>query len=95
MKQLLDYMIEDTSNWDRVVNSSNIMCYRRTVPNSPSILIKAVAKIENLNIDEIFDAIYDIKIRMSWDTVFKDFKIIKPSTETESEIIYMGIKVTH
>lgn len=93
MKQLMEYMIEDTSTWEKVVNSTNIACHRRPVPNSSSFLIKAVATIEGLNFNEIFDAIYDVNIRMSWDTVFKDFKIVRPCTEDQSEVIYMGIKV--
>jgi len=55
--------------------------------------MKATAIIENYTSFEVFDAIYDLKNRMSWDTVFRDFKKIRNETENNPEVLYMSIKV--
>ena len=95
LKNLLELMTEDntTSAWDKVVDEKKILCYKRSVEGSSCMVIKAIATIEGFNKEEVFEAIYDLKLRMSWDSVFRDFKVVRPETETSPEILYMSIKV--
>lgn len=92
---LFKYINEDISNWEKVVSNNIISCYRRPVPGSKSILIKAVAFIDGHDCETIFKAIYDVKLRMSWDTVFKDFKIVREEKEDVHEVIYMAFQVSN
>ena len=94
MYNLLTYMNENVSEWDNVVKNDTINCYKKNISGSKSILIKAVSHIKNFSSEEIFQAIFDIKKRMSWDFLFKDIKIVIPETENTNEIIYMALQVS-
>lgn len=87
-------MVEDTTKWDKVVSDKKVVCYKRAVEGSSTVMLKAIATIKGFTSKEIFDAIYDLKYRMMWDTVFKDFKVVRPQTETSPEVLYMSIKVS-
>ena len=85
-------MNEDISTWENVVKNERIKCYRRPVIGSSSFLIKATAIIDNIDCEAVFQSIYDVNQRMSWDNVFKDFKIVIPQAENQNEIIYMAFQ---
>lgn len=90
-------MIEDNdekNKWDKVVDDKKIVCFRRSVEGSTSMVVKAVATIDGFTKEEVFEAIYDLKLRMSWDSVFRDFKVVRQETEHSPEVLYMSIKVT-
>jgi len=87
-------MNEEISSWENTLKNDTISIYRRPVHDSPSFVIKAIAEIDNVSKDEVYFAIYDTKKRMSWDKVFKEFKIIIPESDNQNEIIYMSVKVS-
>ena len=43
--------------------------------------------------DEVFEAISNVKIRMQWDKVFAEFKVVETNSEDQSEVLYMLLKV--
>ncbi len=87
-------MNEEISSWENTLKNDTISIYRRQVHDSPSFVIKAIAEIDNVSKDDVYFAIYDTKKRMSWDKVFKEFKIIIPESTNQNEIIYMSVKVS-
>jgi hypothetical protein len=56
-------------------------------------LIKTVAYLDGFTKQEIFDAISDVNIRMQWDKVFSEFKIVETNDDEQWEVLYMSIKV--
>jgi hypothetical protein len=64
-----------------------------TLDGFPQILLKTVAFLEGFTKDEIFEAISNVKIRMQWDKVFSEFKIVETNNLEQWEVLYMSIKV--
>lgn len=89
-------MTEDTSKWESVVSDKNIHCYKRPVEGASSMVVKCVSEIDGFSSEEIFNAIYDLKLRMSWDKVFREFKVVREAEYTEDkelpEILYMSLE---
>lgn len=89
-------MIEDTSKWESVVSDKNINCYKKSVEGQSSMVVKCVSEIEGFSSNEIFNAIYDLKLRMSWDKVFREFKVVRQAQNIDDneipEILYMSLE---
>lgn len=89
-------MTEDTSKWESVVSDKNIHCYKRPVEGASSMVVKCVSEIDGFSSEEIFNAIYDLKLRMSWDKVFREFKVVREAEYKENmelpEILYMSLE---
>lgn len=89
-------MIEDTSKWENVVSDKNINCYKKAVEGQSSMVVKCVSEIEGFSSSEIFNAIYDLKLRMSWDKVFREFKVVRKAQNIDDmeipEILYMSLE---
>jgi hypothetical protein len=91
-------MLEDNGDkqkWEKMVDDKKITCFRRSVEGSTSMVVKAIATIDGFTKEEVFEAIYDLKLRMSWDHVFSDFKVVRQETDNSPEILYMSIKVNY
>lgn len=98
LKTLLEYMNEDVDNkafnYETIILDKTIRCYRRQVKDTPMFLIKAISIVEGYSREEIFRAISEVKLRMSWDTVFRDFRIVQEKTDDQEEVIYMALSVS-
>lgn len=54
--------------------------------------MKTEATLNGFTKEEIFEAISNVKIRMQWDKIFSEFKIIETNNEEQWEVLYMSIK---
>jgi hypothetical protein len=62
------------------------------VHGNPSVIIKAFSILEDVTVQNVFDAIYKIDIRKRWDTVFAEFLQIDKMDDA-TDVIYFNIKV--
>jgi hypothetical protein len=54
------------------------------------MLVKAVATLRGIPADIAYRALYDTKIRMSWDKVFSSFEVV--DSDDSSAVLYYVIK---
>ncbi len=74
------------------LNSSEPISIPKKVAGNPCVIIKAFATLEDVTVQNVFDAIYKIDIRKRWDTVFAEFLQIEQMDEL-TDVIYFNIKV--
>jgi hypothetical protein len=56
-------------------------------------MIRTITIIDNFTKEEVFEAISNVNIRMQWDKVFTEFKIVETNDSEQFEVLYMSIKV--
>ncbi len=97
---------EPTENkgWKKVIEDKSLSIHKRAVrkfnlliifqiEGYPQILIKTVAVLDGFTKDEVFEAISNVKVRMLWDKVFSEFKVVETNSQEQWEVLYMSIKV--
>jgi len=82
---------DTTSKWDTVVNTPTIKIYKIKPEDSPVILLKAWALIENFTPKEVFDQIYDTVNRAKWEPVTMGLRVVE-QIDDHSDIIYYYVK---
>ena len=104
LKYLCDLMNEPTDKWKKVINEKDVHIHKRSViilinrttlqiEGFPQILIKTEAYLNGFTKEEVFEAISNVNIRMQWDKIFSEFKIIEINDIEQYEVLYMSIKV--
>ena len=90
-KTLLDIEAESTEAnlWAMTVNKPGTRVYQRKTGESPICMIKAFCET-NYSIETVFTAIWDVPIRVQWDELFKEFRLI--DSQEDYEVLYYMIK---
>ena len=83
---------EDVSSWDRAGSGDNVSVYKKMTEDSPIVLLKAYALIENVTPDIVYEAMSNKDVRKSWDKVLSNFEIIEDFPEDGRSILYYMIK---
>ena len=94
LKTLVDLMNEKPTKemgYSQVIDEKMAKIYKRHSEGTDVILIKCIAHIPFPK-DIIFEAIANLDIRKSWDSVFSELKVVNHNGENGAEILYMIIK---
>lgn len=76
-----------------MVKEKNVIGYKKSIKDSPSICIKYMGTIEGFSSKEIYEALYDKEKRLSWDDLIQEIKVIKEKNDSDPEIVYLTFKV--
>ncbi|KAL4499682.1 hypothetical protein ABPG72_017222 [Tetrahymena utriculariae] len=76
--------------WEKVINKDKISIYKKSIPNNPSVMVRAEAFVSECSQEEVFEQIYYEKNRKKWDKVTLGFSVIEQLGEFE-DIIYFYI----
>ena len=74
------------------MKNKQIEIHKRKTPDSPAIMVKAVALVENISCEKIYSMIYDTDARVKWDPVCADFTVIE-TIDDFNDIIYYRLVV--
>jgi hypothetical protein len=81
---------EDVSNWTKINENQDAVVYKKKTDGTPLVLIKAIATLNGIPKDIVYDAIYDTDIRQSWDKIFHQFEVLEE--DDEHTVLYYVIK---
>jgi len=81
----------DSNEWSRVVNQKNMAFYKKQVAGCPVVLVKGNAILEGIPLDIMWNAIADLDLRKSWDTVFSTMEVVETNPDG-TEIVYSILK---
>ncbi|KAL4476168.1 hypothetical protein ABPG74_009901 [Tetrahymena malaccensis] len=76
--------------WEKVINKDKISIYKKSIPNNPSVMVRAEAFVSECSQEEVFEQIYYENNRKKWDKVTLGFSVIEQLGELE-DIIYFYI----
>ena len=79
----------DESAWKLTVNKPGTQVYQRKTGDSPICMIKAFCEV-GYSAETVFTAIWDKRIRVQWDVLFREFEIVVE--QPEYELLYYMIK---
>ena len=71
--RLISVAEEDISSWEKACSGDNITVYKKAMADSPIVLLKAYATIENISINTCYEVMSNTEVRRKWDTVLNDF----------------------
>lgn len=94
LKHLIELMNDEPTKekgYKEVVKDKNSRIYKKLFPGCDIILIKSICSIPYPK-EVIYEAIANISIRKSWDSVFTELKVVANDGENGSEILYMTLK---
>lgn len=94
LKHLIELMNDEPTKekgYKEVVNEKNSRIYKKLFPGCDIILIKSICSIPYPK-EIIYEAIANISIRKSWDSVFSELKVVANDGENGAEILYMTLK---
>lgn len=81
---------DDLSNWDKVISSDGVTIYKKMADDSPVVLLKVYAMIDDYSPETILEVLNNAKVRQSWDKVLCNFELIEDFTD--HQVIYFMIK---
>lgn len=61
-------------------------------PDDSSVLVKAKGAMDGVEMDRVFECIYDVSRRKRWDTVLIDLDVIERVSDTV-DFFYFRVKV--
>jgi len=82
---------DNVSKWDTVINTPLIKIDKIKPEDSPVLLLRAWAVIENFTPKEVFDQIYDTENRVKWDPVTMGLRVVEQIDENAA-VIYFYVK---
>lgn len=83
---------QDVSTWSKVFDSEEVVVFKKKTEGTPMVLIKAVATLQGIPKDIVFEAIYDTEIRQQWDKLFHHFEVVEHDEEKMITVLYYIIK---
>lgn len=81
---------EDVSHWTKVTENKDVIVFKKKTDGTPLVLIKAIATLEGIPKDIVYDAIFDTNIRQSWDKLFHKFEVVEE--DDAHTVLYYVIK---
>lgn len=77
MNKQFQLLMEDNSLWNKVIIQKEIEIYKKMEKGNPAVFVKAKSILIDYTADEVFQQIYDPILRVKFDKVALDFKIVK------------------
>eukprot|EP00828_Plagiopyla_frontata_P026213 TRINITY_DN3408_c0_g1_i1.p2 TRINITY_DN3408_c0_g1~~TRINITY_DN3408_c0_g1_i1.p2 ORF type:complete len:268 (+),score=16.90 TRINITY_DN3408_c0_g1_i1:435-1238(+) len=87
-QEIIQIFEDPALTWTKVVKNKQIEIHKRKTPDNPAVLIKAVAFIEAISCQKIYNMIYDTNTRVTWDPVCADFQVIETIDDFNDVIYY-------
>lgn len=86
-------LIEETTDegWETIKSTPALSIYRKKTGDSPVAIIKAKVQIPNVSIEDIMTVIWDVSVRVTWDSVMKGFRDVEVMS-SDRGIIYFYVK---
>ena len=91
-EQIINIAREDLSSWDNTCSGDNVNVYKKMTGDSPIMLLRTIAHIQNIPPDIVFETIANQEVRRGWDKVLSNFEIIEDHPEKGVSILYYMIK---
>eukprot|EP00340_Litonotus_pictus_P002448 CAMPEP_0170517524 /NCGR_PEP_ID=MMETSP0209-20121228/3487_1 /TAXON_ID=665100 ORGANISM="Litonotus pictus, Strain P1" /NCGR_SAMPLE_ID=MMETSP0209 /ASSEMBLY_ACC=CAM_ASM_000301 /LENGTH=215 /DNA_ID=CAMNT_0010802799 /DNA_START=1 /DNA_END=645 /DNA_ORIENTATION=+ len=88
LKKGLDFLLEDTSTWNKVDTEKNFQSYKREVSGTSMVLVKSDYTLENTSAEDFYNIFWDLNNRKQWDEMAKDLKHVRSINESSDIISY-------
>lgn len=77
--------------WETIKSTPALSIYRKKTGDSPVAIIKAKVLIANVSVEDIMTVIWDVDVRVTWDSVMKGFRAVE-DLSPDRGIIYFYVK---
>lgn len=79
---------EATESWETVKSSPKLSIFRKITGDSPVAIVKAKAIVEGVTPEDVMQAIWDVHVRTTWDSVMKGFREVEVLSSDSSVITF-------
>ena len=77
--------------WETIKSTPELSIYRKKTGDSPVAIIKAKVLIANVSVEDIMTVIWDVSVRVTWDSVMKGFRAVEVLSPDRG-VIYFYVK---
>ena len=86
-------LIAETTDegWETIKSTPALSIYRKKTGDSPVAIIKAKVLIPNVSIEDIMTVIWEVSVRVTWDSVMKGFRDVEVLSPDKG-VIYFYVK---
>lgn len=71
--EIIELLNDQKYKWDSVCDKESIKIQKYQPSDNPAVIVRAEAVIEDVDIETVFEQIYDIDKRVKWDQVCTNF----------------------
>jgi len=75
------------NGWKRTIKAPNLNIYCKGVEGTPVHIFRGVMTIFETSKEQVFQLLHDLELRMKWDTVLQDGRVVKKLDE-RSDVIF-------
>lgn len=77
--------------WETIKSTPSLSIYRKKTGDSPVAIIKANVRMTGVTVEDVMKVIWNVEIRVTWDSVMKGFRDIEKMGEDKG-VIYFYVK---